>query len=329
MTYRGRRQRLWQWLLCGAGAVTIALPDAWTAPIRHTVRDLLSPGLTVTVLVRDAVGDRCAAWIETIRTVGTPTQDAELKKTIEQLQEELAQWKLQARRQQLQQLEFKQQYEELKRYGSTPGVPDPGLPLFELELLECRVLGEESSSLWRSGKLIQGGSQRGIEESALVLDSPHPFIDQGADGDLTVGLPAFAGQCVVGRIVKVGRWTSTVQHVTDRNFRGGLAQLCRQSDDGPLWGTVGMIEGQGGGTNLCRLTAVPATEAVSVGDHVYTAIEDGVLPGGLYYGEVVRAELKVGSPHWDIDVRPAAELSQLKRIHVLKRIENPQRPLAN
>ncbi|MDA1212732.1 MAG: rod shape-determining protein MreC [Planctomycetota bacterium] len=329
MNFRGRRQRLWKWLLCGTGAVLMALPDAWTASIRQTVRDLLVPGLTVTVTARESFENQWAVWSESLQTLRTPTQDPELNKKIARLQSELDDAKLQLRRQQLKQLELTHRYEEFMRYGSSPGVPDLGLPLVNLDLLECRVLGEESSALWRRGQLIQGGSRQNIEESALVLDSPFSLIDQGADADLDTGLPVFAGKCVIGRIVKVGRWTSVVQPLTDRNFRGGLVQLCRQSDDGPLWGTVGMIEGQGVETNLCRLTAVPATEAVSVGDHVYTAIEDGVLPGGMYYGEVVRAELKVGSPHWDIDVRPAATVSQLQRVQVLRRIQNPQRPLAN
>lgn len=327
--YRRRQRRLWQWLLCGVGGVLLILPDGWTAPLREVVRDALVPGLSLTTIARDAVRDRGIAWFENLRTLARNSRDAELTQRIGELEAELEQWKLRTRRERLQRLQDQQHTKELTRYGSSPGVSDVGLPLVELELLECRVLGEESSTLWRSGKLIHGGTQQGIEESALVLDSPLPLIDQGEDRELAVGLPVFAGRCVVGRIVKVGRWTSTVQPVTDRHFRGGLAQLCRDSGDGPLWGTVGMIEGIGDGTGLCRLTAVPATEAVEVGDHVYTAIEDGVLPGGMYYGEVVRAELNVGNPHWEIDVRPAADVSRLKRVQVLKRIENPQRRLAN
>ncbi|MFN0199363.1 MAG: rod shape-determining protein MreC [Planctomycetaceae bacterium] len=329
MGYRGAHRRLWTWLLCGIGGVLLVAPSTWTDLLRGTLRDLLSPGLRGVQTVQEFARSQSEAWNSTIARWSSQSTNPVEQEKLERLAAEVRAWQAVARREQLLQLEWQRRHDELKRYGPAPGVLDVGLPLMGLELKECRVLGEESATLWRKRRLIQGGSQQGLEESVLVLEDVRPLIDQGGDAGLEIGLPIFAGRCVVGRLAKVGNWTSTVQSITDRDFRGGLAQLCRQSESGPAWGAVGKIEGMGDEKKLCRLTAVPATEAVSIGDRVYTAVEDGVLPGGLYYGEVVHAELTPGSLHWDIHVSPAANLENLQRVQVLMRMENSQRPLGN
>ncbi len=329
MGYRGAQCRFWAWLLCGLGGVLLAAPSAWTEPIRGTLRDLLSPGLMGAQAVQEFARARSSEWTSTIARWGSQATNPSQQEELEKLAAEVRTLQTQARREQLLQLEWKRRYDDLKRYGPPPGILDVGLPLLHLELKECRVLGEEAANLWRKHKLIQGGSRNGLEESVLVIEDVRPLIDQGGDAGLEIGLPIFAGRCVVGRVTKVGKWTSTVQSITDRDFRGGLAQLCRKSESGPVWGAIGKIEGMGDDRNLCRLTAVSATVAVSIGDRVYTAVEDGVLPGGLYYGEVIYAELTPGSLHWDIHVKPAVELKNMQRVHVLMRMENSQRPLGN
>jgi hypothetical protein len=44
----------------------------------------------------------------------------------------------------------------------------------------------------------------------------------------------------------------------------------------------------------------------------------------MVYGTVVQAQLPDGAPHWDIRIRPAIDLDQLKQLDVLTR--NLSRP---
>jgi len=126
----------------------------------------------------------------------------------------------------------------------------------------------------------------------------------------------------VGRISRVGRWTSTLQPLTDTRFRG-LARLARPGDDRPVFSTRGMLEGTGDG--FCRLTLVPATAAVAIGDVVYTDGRDQPDAWPMVYGTVVRAELPEDAPHWDIRIRPAINLDELGHVEVLTRRFNRQR----
>ena len=152
--------------------------------------------------------------------------------------------------------------------------------------------------------MLERGAVDGVRESTLVLEDNRSLLDQGADAGLAPGQPVYSGRNVVGKIAVVGRWTSTVCPVTDPEFRG-LAQLARSSGNRLLFGPQAILVGCG--ERLCRLTLIPATEPVSVGDEVYTGQRDAALPYPLYYGKVVSALIKPGALHWEIRVQPAVQ----------------------
>ncbi|MEX0714994.1 MAG: rod shape-determining protein MreC [Planctomycetaceae bacterium] len=198
----------------------------------------------------------------------------------------------------------------------------PGEPLVVPDLLAATVLGEEAATLWRAGKLLDRGTAAGVSESSLVLDAEGPLVDQGQDSGLEAGQPVFAGRTVLGRIARVGHWTSTLQLVTDPQYRG-LARIVRRSERGVAYGPQGILEGDGG--ELCRLKFVDATAAVAIGDEVYTDDLEGLLPEPAYYGRIVAAELKPGAAHWEVRVEPAGPPREPREVHVLRRVANPAR----
>ncbi len=164
---------------------------------------------------------------------------------------------------------------------------------------------------------------RTLRKSSLVLEEDSPHLDQGTDAGLEPELDVFIGRCVVGRIASVGRWTSTLESITDRRYHA-LVQIVRPSDQGGSFGTEGILVGQGNG--LCKLTEVPTTESVRVGDEVYTSERDSRAGVPLYYGRIRSVE--EAGRHWDITVEPAAKIGDLKSVVVLKLPPNLTRPLA-
>ena len=186
---------------------------------------------------------------------------------------------------------LQKQLTTLQQNGVSPYRGAPAKPLVVPQLLEAAVLGQDSAAAWRAGTLIDRGAADGLRESTLVLEEENPLVDQGADAGLETGQPVYAGRTVVGKIDVVGRWTSTIKPLTDAKFRA-KAQLARKTPDGIVFASVGIL--QGTGDAACQLNLVPATEAVSVGDEVYTNHNDDALPYPLYYGKVLQAELKPG-----------------------------------
>ena len=66
-------------------------------------------------------------------------------------------------------------------------------------------------------------------------------------------------------------------------------------------------------------TLVPATAAVAIGDAVFTDGRDQPDGWPMVYGTVVQARLPDEAPHWEIRVRPAVDLNELKQVEVLTR----------
>lgn len=334
-----RRSGLFPWLITTLALSALALgllslPDDFSQPIRLAGRDLSRPGQTVT---RAGIELYQAGW----RTV----RDWQARRgQLEQLQAKLA---AQLNRER----EFKSRVADLtrrlQRAEAQQAAKFSGTstePLFIPELVAARVLSSETVTL-ASGRKIPGstligkGTSQGIGESLLVLDQGRAVLDVGTDHDMAIHQPVFAGEIVIGRTASCGRYTSSLQPVTDAKFQSP-AQLLRRIGDGWQAGAQGVIEGTG--RDLCRLTGVGYREAVAVGDEVYTPAADPLLTGSptgpesetalpppMFYGRIVSAKLNPGAAHWDIEVEPAAKNVRPTFVWVLKPKENAVRVLAN
>jgi hypothetical protein len=75
---------------------------------------------------------------------------------------------------------------------------------------------------------------------------------------------------------------------------------------------------------LARVRRVDVTEPVAVGDAVYAASDQGVLPQPLLYGFVVRVQRPVGAAHWEIWMKPALD-GEPESVVVLRAQINPAR----
>ena len=204
-------------------------------------------------------------------------------------------------------------------------------PLVRTLVVAGRVIGNiESGSSTLNDRLIDAGASVGIAEGDLIVDSPiHSaspgdgdlLIDQGYHDSITADAPVITGGSLVGRVRHCGEWTSTVQRLTDPDFRVG-ARLVRQVGDGPVFGAAGIFAGRGDSQG--DLTLVPSTEPVVVGDLVYTQESVAGRKLMLFIGTVSEAEVVDGEPHWRIRVAPQV-LESGSRVDVLAIELNPQR----
>lgn len=302
--------------ICLCGATLLVAPPRVREAIRTAIRDASQPGLLL-------VG-------EVISTIQTSAQTLQLAWSAhtqtEALQADVQAAHLRERHWQVTAADLQQQLASQRQatFNSTVGTSSE---LITSQLVSARILAGDSLALWRKQKILGVGRTQGLVESSLVLEDTRPLLDVGADFQLQEGQPVYSGGHAVGRIVRVGRWTSVLQSVTDPQFRGGMVELARETSLGLVFGSKGLLEGAGEG--LCRVNSVSSTEAVSVGQHVYSADHAGDLPGRVYFGKVVSAELTPGSPHWKILVRPELQLDQLEQVSILLRVPNPERIAAS
>ncbi|MCA9069865.1 MAG: hypothetical protein KDA84_13120, partial [Planctomycetaceae bacterium] len=242
------------------------------------------------------------------------------------LTEELQSWQHRYRQLEITNAQIHQRLKQLEKNGPSPYPSRPGRPLVDVELLEAAVLNRDKGTIWQAERIINRGTRDGLTEEDLVLDGKGPLIDQGKEAHLATGHPVYSGRCVVGRLAKVGRVVSTIQKVTDAEYRG-FAQLIRKTEQGFVFGAEGVLEGQG--QPLCRLRYISSTQPVEVGDEVYTGDHDGTQPYPMYYGQVVKAELPPGDQEWSIWVEPAIQELDSPTVTVLRTQLDLARTLTN
>ncbi len=217
-----------------------------------------------------------------------------------------------SRRLRLENARLREELSLAEKYGVSPVPTTVRSSRDTLTVVRAAVINPRTQSA-AAEQLLSSGRLHGLAESDVVLDESAPRLDQGSEGGIEPELDVLIGRCVVGRIASVGRWASALEPITDPRYRG-LAQIIRPSDQGGSFGAEGILVGQG--TELLKLTDVPTTQSVRVGDEVYTSDRDRRFPIPLYYGRVVRVE--EAGRNWEIAVRPAVRVSDLKTVAVLK-----------
>ncbi len=208
----------------------------------------------------------------------------------------------------------------LNSASSSPSGESGDEPLLASRLVPARLLGRQAQAYLAAHDLLDVGTVVGVPSRALVVDAP--LLDQGADARLGIGDYVMAGQRVWGRIASTGRYTSSFRRVGDAGYRD-LVMIAHRDGDQLHPGPQGLWEGTG--EPECRIRLVEATSPVAVGDLVYTADSEGLLPAPLLYGEVVSAELPPAARHWEIRVRPATGALRAGRVAVVRTEVNERR----
>jgi cell shape-determining protein MreC len=308
-----RHSRTQSTLLAAAAMVAVAVtlflsPGRVQRTLRSAVLDVITPGQAC-VLVhyergRDLALARYSRFMSGARSdvsTSAPETGARLT-TLEHA----------CRRLRLENARLREELALSEKYGVSP-VPTPIQSSRDLAtVVRAAVISRGAQSV-AAEQFLGSGHSQGIAESDVVLDDAAPRLDQGSEAGVEPELDVLIGRCVVGRIASVGHWTSALEPITDPRYRG-LAQIIRPSDQGGSFGAEGILIGQG--TELLKLADVPTTQSVRVGDEVYTSDRDRRFPIPLYYGRVVRVE--EAGRNWDISVRPAVRIGDLKTVAVLK-----------
>ena len=134
------------------------------------------------------------------------------------------------------------------------------------------------------------------------------IVDQGKDKGVKNGLAVVAPEGIVGRVVETYNNYAKVMLIVDRNS-GADAMVQRTR-------VRGILQGKGG--NRCSLDFVPKSADVQLGDLVLASGLTGIYPKGLVFGKVTEANKKNPGVFQEIEVTPAADLSALEEVLVVK-----------
>ncbi len=294
------------WLV---GVCLLILPESVTSRLRSVTWDLALPGEQ---LVNSAV-TQSSAWLFA-RNAAPPSPEDDAR--VVELENQIRELRLQNR-----QLRVQQGLIPPRIRASSDGTA----PLIIPDLLSARVIGRELSRVWNDQPVLNRGSRDGARPELLVLDQDRINLDIGKDLGIRPDSPVYSGRSVVGRVARVGFFTSSVRLITDVQYRGEAQIFHDVEEEGKNFRSIGRGILAGNGQQGCKLLDVPPSESVEVGDWVYTAEDDGILPHAMCYGRITRAVLKPGAVHWEIDVAPTASPEHLRDVTLLRTRLNADR----
>lgn len=192
---------------------------------------------------------------------------------------------------------------------------------------ENRALRRALTRLQVENQLLADAAREGDrlrELLALELDSPHPTVaarvvaleldgpfrvavlDRGTRQGIRAGDGVISPAGVVGRVTAASPFLSKIQLITDPS--SGAAALVERTR------VQGMVVGRG--VNKVEMQYVSALADVQAGDMITTSGLDGIYPGGLRVGRVVRVGAGEGLQR-RIAIETAVDFSTLEEVLVL------------
>ena len=293
------------------GGILLCLPEVWAGKVRSFVHDGLAPGQCV-----------IAAAVPQMTHAASPAVNSAADEIDSSWQRQAHYWQAEAAR-------LRAELAELQRVPTWPPaaiIP----PQVQPRLRTARVIGwERSDGQEAPAPVIRAGTVDHVAVSDLVLLPSVPLLDQGQSHGVSADDLVLAGRSVIGRIARTSRWTSTIQLITDPEFRG-QAQIVRLQEGEAILGAEGILAGAKGSS--CRLLHIGTTDPVAEGDLVFTSLHGVPLSPPLFYGTITKAEMKPGESDWSIEVTPARQGLPPSEVLVLelslRAVEKTQLPAA-
>ena len=134
------------------------------------------------------------------------------------------------------------------------------------------------------------------------------IVDAGSTSGIEVDMPVVWRNAIVGRVIKVGFFSSAVQLVNDPDFRIWVVDMRSREE--------GIVRGKG--AKLCEMAYVGLEADVKKDDWLLSSGFDGVFPKNFVVGRVSDTPQKSHLLFQDIDVEPAADLKKLENVIILK-----------
>jgi rod shape-determining protein MreC len=136
-------------------------------------------------------------------------------------------------------------------------------------------------------------------------------ISKGTDDGIAVGMPVVTGGGLVGRVSRASGSTSTVELVTDPQFKVGV----RVAGSGFL----GTAEGRGRDEQLFVDTGIdPDSEVLPDTGLVTSGVDRSAYPAGIPVGKVTESRKAPGGLALELEARPLVDVDALTFVSVLQ-----------
>ena len=152
-------------------------------------------------------------------------------------------------------------------------------------------------------------------------------LDRGSVNGVKENMPVITSAGLVGKVMETGlNWCKIVTVLEDSVAAG--AYIERTGDHGLLTGDYGLMN-----DGVCKMTGIPATSDVKVGDKVITSGLGSVYPKGILIGRVTSVLEDPEMHTLTVTVAPSVDLTSLERVMIITEshtvVSTPDTPVAD
>ncbi len=186
----------------------------------------------------------------------------------------------------------------------------------ELLLVQKSLLVENENLRNLLGLRIKTETQQMFAEIVYEPKDPfsrHVVVDKGATHGVTLGTPAIDITGVLGQVVRVQPWTSTISLVTHRDHPVPV-QIARN-------GLRAVVFGMGYDSSM-EIRFLPLDADIREGDILATSGIGGVYPPNLPVGAVSQITRDDSFPFAKISVLPVSRIGHHKQVLLLSKVDD-------
>ena len=133
------------------------------------------------------------------------------------------------------------------------------------------------------------------------------LVNAGLKRGVTANSTVVSGDGLVGKIIKVSDNRSTVQLLSDHNFRAA-ARIQRTREAG-IYYAIDNVQG--------NLNGIARRSNVEIGDKIITTGMESIYPAGLLVGIVTKIEKDIPGLFLEINVKAGVEFKKLEEVFII------------
>jgi len=142
------------------------------------------------------------------------------------------------------------------------------------------------------------------------------ILGLGSTDGIAVNMVAVSSQGVLGKIVHVTEHTSELMLLTDELAAVGARVL--------PGGYLSIVSGQGANASTLKLSLLPGSAEIKIGDKVVTSGLSDLYPEGLTIGLITKIDDNKTGMHQTAEVEPAVRVSSLYEVMILYNIQSTE-----
>jgi len=146
------------------------------------------------------------------------------------------------------------------------------------------------------------------------------ILGLGSTDGIAVNMVAVSSQGVLGKIVYVTEHTAELMLLTDELAAVGARVL--------PGGYLSIVSGQGANASTLKLSLLPGSAEIKIGDKVVTSGLSDLYPEGLTIGLITKIDDNKTGMHQTAEVDPAVRVSSLYEVMILYNIQSTKRPIS-